>query len=80
MNKRIKQTFDVVGRTTLKSKLGVSDKALFAACARGIPASWFDVLDELAKEKGLRVPRSLFNWKRAQPTTDQRKPFYDPSD
>lgn len=80
MDKQIRHTLDLVGRTALKTKLGVSDKALVAACSRGIPASWFLVLDELSKDKGVLIPRSLFNWKRAQPAPDQRHLFHASSD
>ncbi|WP_057466084.1 hypothetical protein [Pseudovibrio sp. POLY-S9] len=66
MDTQIKTLFAVLGRAALRKKLKVSDKALSAACARGIPASWYLPMVELAKELGRSepLPPYLFNWKR----------------
>ncbi len=62
----------VLGRDTIKDALGVRDGAVYAAEQKGMfPAAWFDVLDELGQANCKPLPRTLFNWKRAEPIRSQ---------
>ncbi|GJM01936.1 MAG: hypothetical protein DHS20C08_04370 [Rhodomicrobium sp.] len=60
----VKQLIYDIGRKELTSRLGVGDTAISEAIKRGVlPASWCPIVMDLAKEAGVEVPDSMFNWK-----------------
>lgn len=62
-----------LGRDRIQQDLGVKPSAVAMAIHNDrFPAAWFDVLEELARDKGRSLPRALFNWKRAQSSSDER--------
>lgn len=56
-----------LGRENIESRLGVSKYSLFAAKRdRLFPAAWFDVLDEMCRERGIECPRSAFRFRSSE--------------
>ena len=54
---------DAIGRGVIAKALGCGRTAVSNAVVKGkFPASWFEVIEALAHERGLEAPRSLFNF------------------
>jgi len=54
---------DVVGRRRIAAAVGVRITSVSNAVAEGrFPARWFDVIERLTAEAGLRCPRHLFTF------------------
>ena len=62
----IKTALEKLGRQDLQPRLGLVKQSMSAAVTSGaFPASWYIIVQELAEEKGIDVPDSLFNFKKA---------------
>lgn len=58
---QIKKLFKAIGKEEIMAKRDCLDTALHNAASRGIPPSWQFDLDDLAKSKGIVIPRELFS-------------------
>ena len=66
MNNERREFLNTLGWDLVIAKLGVSDTALNQSIRRGFAASWYDVLDEIGRAKGISVPREYFTFKVAK--------------
>lgn len=55
---------DALGRKAIAEAVGVGETAVSNAVVRGkFPPSWFLVLSEMSKERGVECPPALFGMK-----------------
>ena len=66
MNSERREFLNNLGWDLVIARLGVSDTALNQSIRRGFAASWYDVLDEIGRTKGVPVPREYFTFKVAK--------------
>lgn len=58
-----KALIKAIGAANIKAALGVKDGSIVKARREGIPALWFDVMDQMCADMGIECPRSAFNFK-----------------
>ena len=64
MNNKVSDMCDQLGRKRIADSIGVRVTAVSNASVDGaFPASWFNVIDALCDEAGIKLSRSLFNFK-----------------
>ena len=57
---------DTLGRAEIAARLGVKETAVAKARVKRImPAAWYQVIKEMAAEKGVDCPDHVFSWKVA---------------
>lgn len=62
-----KHIVETLGRTEMQERLGVATQSITNCIAENeFPARYYAVLKEMAEERELEMPLSLFNWRRAE--------------
>lgn len=55
---------DALGADRIEARLGVTSHMIrYARSTGSFPASWYDTIERMCAEEGVRCPRSAFNWK-----------------
>lgn len=62
--KTVAEFISAVGSKAIQERVSVNASAVSNAASRGeFPPAWFKGLSELAAEKGVTLPDSLFPWR-----------------
>jgi hypothetical protein len=71
----IRSTIDQIGAANLAQALGYGQTAVSNVISRGaFPPSWYLIVMDLAKERGVEVPEEMFGFHHNhQPSNDNQK-------
>jgi hypothetical protein len=71
----MRSTIDQIGAANLAQALGYGQTAISNAVSRGaFPPSWYLVVTDLAKKRGVEVPKEMFGFHRShQAANDNHK-------
>lgn len=54
---------DAIGAVPIMEALGVSRSSVKVARRHGFPSSWYPIMERLAEEAKVDLPRDVFNWR-----------------
>lgn len=72
MSKQARPIIEALGAEAIQSRIGVGEHMIRHAKSTGkFPSSWYDLIERMCVDAGIRCPRSAFKWK--QPADSEKR-------